>query len=185
MEFKTLENQRLRLQPIACLQDAEPLRSLGLTEPELANYSPSYWRDDTSFDVYFETGIESRIPFSIFDKACDTFAGSTSFGNVDATSQRLEIGWTWIGKTFQRTGLNRQMKFLMLQYAFDILRIKRVEFKADARNQQSRQALQGIGAVYEGCLRSHTVMQDGFRRDTVYYSVLASEWPEVAKRLSV
>lgn len=183
MQFEILENRRVRLLPITTLQDAEPLRTLALAQPELAKYSPSDWRDDASFNDYFLTALASRVPFSVFDKSSHMFAGSTSFGNIDATNQRIEIGWTWLGHSFQRTGLNRQMKFLMLEFAFARLRMQRVELKADARNQQSRLAMEGIGAKYEGCLRSHTVMQDGFRRDTVYYSILANEWSQVAKRL--
>jgi RimJ/RimL family protein N-acetyltransferase len=113
----------------------------------------------------------------------NAYAGSTSFGNYDPKNERIEIGWTWLFSNYQRTGLNWNMKYLMFQFAFEELNIKRVELKADGRNLQSRNAMQGIGAQYEGTLRSHTIMSDGYRRDTVYYSVLADEWPAVSSRL--
>ena len=88
---------------------------------------------------------------------------------------------TWFGKSFQRTGLNRNVKFLMLRYAFEALRFERVELKTDERNQQSRLAIEKIGGRFEGILRSHVLMPDGFRRNTVYYSILKSEWPAIKK----
>jgi N-acetyltransferase len=96
---------------------------------------------------------------------------------VSDKDQRLEIGWTWFGKAFQRTGLNRNVKFLMLQYAFEQLQFERVELKTDERNHPSRKAIEGIGGKFEGILRSHMQLPDGFRRNTVYYSILKAEWP--------
>jgi RimJ/RimL family protein N-acetyltransferase len=105
--------------------------------------------------------------------------GSTSFGNIDLLHGRLEIGWTWLGRQFQGVGINREVKFLLLRFAFEALEIKRVEFKTDVLNQQSRRALKNIGATEEGVLRSHMIMPHNRRRDTIYYSILADEWPEV------
>ena len=122
-----------------------------------------------------------RYPFLIFDKQQQQYAGSTSFGNISNPNARIEIGWTWIGTNFQRTGLNRANKFLMLQYAFETLGFERVELKTDGRNLQSRTAMEKIGATPEGILRSHTVMSDGYRRDTHYYSILKSEWHKIKR----
>jgi len=121
----------------------------------------------------------SRYAFAIYDKRIDAYAGSTSFGNISLKNSRVEIGWTWIGKAFQRTGLNRNCKYLLLSYAFEKLQCKRVELKTDSRNKQSWNAIEAIGAQHEGVLRSHTLMNDGYRRDTAYFSILDSEWPNV------
>ncbi len=112
-------------------------------------------------------------------KTANQYAGSTSFYAVSNKDERLAIGATWIGKPFQRTGLNRNMKFLMMQYAFETLNFARVELHTDARNQQSREAIKGIGGIEEGILRHFTVMTDGFRRDTVCFSILKNEWTDL------
>jgi RimJ/RimL family protein N-acetyltransferase len=97
--------------------------------------------------------------------------------------RRLEIGWTWLGTAYQRTGANRAAKLLQLTHAFETLGAERVEFKTHARNDRSRDALLGIGAQFEGILRHHTIMPDGSNRDSAFYSVLADEWPAVRRHL--
>jgi RimJ/RimL family protein N-acetyltransferase len=97
--------------------------------------------------------------------------------------RRLEIGWTWLGTAFQRTGTNREAKLLQLTHAFETLGAERVEFKTHARNMASRTALLGIGATFEGVLRRHTIMPDGSNRDSAFYGVIAPEWPAVKTRL--
>lgn len=176
-EIIILENERVRLEPVLSVNDCEKVASIALNEIDLLAYSPS--NITTKYDLlkYFETALKAKeqgiaYPFLIFDKSQQAYAGSTRFGNISLQNQRLEIGWTWLGKAFQGTGLNQNVKSLMLSYAFENLNCERVEFKADSRNLQSRKAMEKIGAIYEGCLRSHTLMPDGFRRDTVYYSIL-------------
>ena len=93
--------------------------------------------------------------------------------------RRLEIGWTWVGTAFQRTGANREAKLLQLGHAFEVLGANRVEFKTHAGNERSRTALAGIGATFEGIFRSHMIMPDGSIRDSAYFSVIADEWPAV------
>jgi len=176
----TLENERAKLEPLDW-QHFDALLSVVLKYPELPRYSPSNYADEKGLRDYFETAFkqrkkEVRYPFAIYDKAVGEYVGSTSFGNISNVHQRIEIGWTWISKDRQRTGLNRHNKFLMLRYAFEDLEFERLELKTDSRNQQSLRAMEGIGAKYEGTLRSHTAMFDGYRRDTVYYSILKSEW---------
>lgn len=122
---------------------------------------------------------QTRVPFLIYDKRIGKIAGSTSYGSIALNHSRLEIGWTWLGKEFQGTGLNRHCKMLLLEYAFEQLELQRVEFKTDVLNKQSRKALLNIGATEEGVLRSHTPMPGHRRRDTIYYSILADEWPAV------
>ncbi len=183
-----LEDNRVRLSVISNLGDVELLKDIAFSEPDLLLYSPSDISSASLFDNYFRKAIEGLekgliIPFIIFDKSTQSYAGTTRYGNISHVNKRLEIGWTWIGKAFQRTGLNRHNKLLMLSYAFDQLAYERVELKADGQNVQSRRAMEGIGAQYEGTLRSHTVMSDGRRRDTVYYSILKSEWPQTKQNL--
>jgi RimJ/RimL family protein N-acetyltransferase len=183
-----IENERALLQPIQRLADAEPLWPINKANPMLMQYSPAMIKDRDSFEMYFESAlqlktVQSKYPFIIRDKLNKEAAGSTSFMNIDVGNERLEIGSTYFGPQFHRTGLNRNVKLLMLTYAFERLNVKRVELKTDARNTQSRTAILGIGAQYEGSLRSHTIMIDGYRRDTVYYSILAHEWSEIKSRL--
>lgn len=180
-EIIILENERVRLEPILNVNDCEKVAPIALNELELLAYSPSSIHTKDYLFQYFATALKAKeqgvaYPFLIFDKSRNAYAGSTRFGNIALQHQRLEIGWTWIGKNFQGTGLNQNVKSLMLSYAFNDLNCERVEFKADSRNLQSRRAMEKIGATYEGCLRNHTLMKDGFRRDTVYYSILKNEF---------
>jgi len=118
-----------------------------------------------------------RLQFVVIDKATQQVLGSTGFGNYFPRDQRIEIGWTWLGRAAQGTGTNREMKALMLNYSFDALGMLRVEFKTDVLNLPARKALLRLGATEEGILRSHTLMTQGRRRDTIYYSFLKGEWP--------
>ncbi len=122
---------------------------------------------------------KSRVTFTSFDRKTGKITGSTSFGNFSFRDKRVEIGWTWVAPHFQKTGVNRSNKFLLLQYAFEGLGMERAEFKTDVLNVKARRALKGIGATEEGVLRSHTLMQLGRRRDTIYYSILKDEWPGI------
>ncbi len=124
---------------------------------------------------------EVRYPFTIIDKKTKELAGSTSFLNISFKDERIEIGHTWMGKKFHSTGLNREAKFLLFTYAFEALNMKRVELKTDVINLRSRRAIEKVGGVEEGILRSHMIMQNGRRRDSIYYSILSDEWPQVKK----
>ena len=182
-EAIVLENARARLEPLS-LDHVDVLLPVAQQEPELLRYSPSAVYSRELLTEYIRQALTERVagskyPFAIFDKSVGQYAGSTSFGAISNVDQRLEIGWTWIGKDFQRTGLNRNCKLLQLSYVFETLGFERVEFKTDARNMQSRKALEQIGAVQEGIFRNHSVMSDGHRRDTVYFSILKNEWPQV------
>jgi len=117
-----------------------------------------------------------RYPFVIIDRLTDRIAGSTSYYNVASEECRLSIGYTWVGKEFQRSGLNRACKHLLLNHAFGGLGCERVELETDARNWKSREAMARMGATEEGTLRSHRFTQGGRRRDTVIFSILKPEW---------
>ena len=185
MEFNfeeeiVLEDERVLLRPLH-KEDFNDLLPIAIENKALTQFSPSQIYSRELLEMYIDNALldrknNTRYAFVIFDKQQQQFAGSTSFAAISNKDRRLEIGWTWIGKSFQRTGLNRHCKFLLLQYAFDTLKFERVELKTDERNIQSRTAIEGIGAKQEGILRSHTVMSDGFRRNTVYYGILRNEW---------
>lgn len=183
-----LENERVLIESMHKMEHCDVLKKIAIGHPEILTYSPSEFHTEALFHSYMNQALDQskagqRCIFRVYDKLKGEYAGSSSFGNISDKNERIEIGWTWIGKSFQKTGLNRNMKLLMMEYAFDQLKAKRVELKADARNEQSRTAMEGIGVTYEGCLREHTVMSDGFRRDTVYYSILAGEWPDIRRKL--
>lgn len=175
-----LENDRVRLEPLDTIH-LEPLTPIAINNPDLLQYSPPNFGTVQFLNEYIHNNIalrqkQAKYPFAIFDKLTNSYAGSTSYMSISSENSRLEIGSTWIGKEFQRTGLNRNCKFLLLTYVFEVLEFERVELKTDARNTQSRKGIEGIGGIYEGQLRNHTVLSDGFRRDTVYYSILKDEW---------
>lgn len=179
-----LQNKRVTLSVITKISDADVLKHIAFDDHDLLKYSPSEIHTPETFKAYFSNVLElrkrnARIPFLIYDREIAQFAGTTSFGNISIKDKRLEIGWTWIGKKFHRTGLNRACKFVLLEFCFRVLGVERVEFKTDARNINSRRAIERLGATCEGALRSHTLMSDGYRRDTVYYSILKSEWEKI------
>jgi N-acetyltransferase len=124
-----------------------------------------------------------RQPFAVIDNATGEAIGSTSFLDLSPEDRSLEIGWTFYGKAYWRTGINRETKLLLLEEAFDRLGCERVALKTDALNQRSRSAIEAIGAVYEGTLRHHRLRADGTWRDSVVYSILRDEWPQIRKRL--
>ncbi len=123
------------------------------------------------------------IPFALRDAVTGKAIGSTRFGSIDEANRRVEIGWTWLAADRQRSPINTEAKLLLLTHAFETLDCIRVEFKTDVLNLKSRNALTRIGAIEEGVLRSHVITWTGRVRDTVYFSILAGEWPAVKKRL--
>lgn len=177
-----LENSRVLLRPI---QDADKaaLREIALDE-EIWRYMITRISNEEELDAWIQTAtsgyqLGTRYTFMIVDKATGQLAGSTSYGNISVPDKRLEIGWTWLSRDYRGTGLNRHCKFLLLRYAFEVLQMERVELKGDALNIRSRKAMLKIGATEEGILRSHTLMHDGRRRDTIYYSILRPEWEQI------
>jgi len=181
-----LDGSRVRL---------EPLEDRHLEDLTRVACDDAVWRwitglpmDERGFRAWFDlaranaaAGIE--VPFATVDPDSGQAIGSTRFMTITPEHRRLEIGWTWVGTAYQRTGANRAAKFLQLRHAFETLDAERVEFKTHARNERSRGALLGIGATFEGVMRHHTIMPDGSNRDSAFYSVLAGEWPGVKARL--
>jgi RimJ/RimL family protein N-acetyltransferase len=125
----------------------------------------------------------SILPFATIDQMSGRIVGSTCYLAIEPAHKRLEIGGTWITPSHKRSPVNTEAKLLQLTHCFEVLGCNRVEFKTDARNAESRAALARIGAVEEGTFRAHMVMPDGQLRSSVYFSVIASEWPEVKARL--
>jgi RimJ/RimL family protein N-acetyltransferase len=178
----TLEGSRVRL---------EPLRRDHLDDLRQVAFDAPIWRwtimgeqDEPGLVRWVETALASaesglEQPFATIDTATGRAIGSTRFLSIVPEHRRLEIGWTWIGTAFQRTGMNREAKLLQLTHAFETLGANRVEFKTHARNEPSRNALGGIGATLEGVFRQHMIMPDGSLRDSAYFSVIAPEWPGV------
>lgn len=170
-----LEDNSILLRPLS-REDFQFLQNL-TTDPVMW----MYYTHDLSIPGQFEEWLaphflEERLQFTVVDKSSGQIAGSTGFGNYFQRDQRIEIGWTWLGKEFRGSRINPAMKKLMLDYCFEILKLKRVEFKTDVLNIPARKALLKLGATEEGILRSHTQMTQGRRRDTIYYSFLEGEW---------
>jgi len=186
VEPVTLTGRYVRLEPLS-LDHLDGLCAVGLEEEIWRlGLAPVQTCDD--MQAYVETALRwqaagSALPFATVEKATDTIAGSTRFGNIDVANRRAEIGWTWLGKQWRRTPFNTEAKYLMLTHAFEVWGCIRVELKTDVLNQRSRQAMLRIGAKEEGIFRSHMIAASGRIRDSVYYSIIEPEWPEVKDRL--
>lgn len=170
-----LENEKVLLRPMT--QQDFPLLLTLTSDPEMWIHFTHDLGSMEEFNAWVSPHFSGeRLQFTVIDKRTGTLAGATAFGNFSPKDQRIEIGWTWLGKSAQGTGINQSMKKLMLDYCFITLQLRRVEIKTDVLNIPARRALLKLGAVEEGILRSHTLMTHGRRRDTIYYSVLMEEW---------
>ena len=157
-------------------RDPRVWRWLSIAQP-VTRAELDAWLDD----ALRAAATGSEIP--LVTVAGGRVVGSTRFLALRPEHRSLEIGWTWLGQDYQRTVVNTEAKLLLLAHAFEHLGCIRVEFKTDARNLRSQQALERIGAVREGVLRQHMIVQGGYRRDSVYFSVIDTEWPQVKQRL--
>lgn len=181
-----LDGVHVRLEPLS-LDHLPALIAVGL-EPELWRWTTQLVRTPEEMEDYVRGALAEQaagraLPFATVEKASATVVGSTRFGAIDPANRRVEIGWTWLAPRWQRTALNTEAKYLMMRHAFERWECVRVEFKTDVLNLKSRQALLRIGAKEEGVLRSHLITATGRIRDTVYFSVTASEWPAVRAAL--
>lgn len=173
----------------------EPMRAGHLDELYAAGADESVWlwtaaiiKNKDDMRRYVEAALgelekKAALPFVTIEKISNKIVGSTRFGNIDRINRRAEIGWTWINPKWQRTKINTEAKLLMLAHAFEIWNCIRVELKTDVLNEQSRNAIKRLGAKEEGVLRQHIVCETGRLRDSVYYSVLDSEWQTVKANL--
>ncbi|TYA59143.1 GNAT family N-acetyltransferase [Formosa maritima] len=182
MNIQQLENSQVKL-TLLDLSNYKHLENIAF-QNDLIYYSPSDISTPEALKEYVQTAVDgyylkTAMPFIIFDKTKQAYAGSTRFGLINWNNKVLHIGWTWLGKEFHGSGLNKHIKFLMLQFAFEVLEFEKVEFRIDERNMRSRKAVEKIGATLEGILRKDTLMQDGYRRNTCCYGILKEEWPEI------
>lgn len=181
-----LEGQHVRLEPLD-VRHLDGLCAVGL-DPELWHWEAIRKRSREDMQVYVRKALDERqrgvsLPFATVFLETGQVIGSTRYLNMDPANRRVEIGATWIGRPWQRTAVNTEAKYLMLRHAFEVLRCFRVELKTDVLNERSRRAILRLGAKEEGILRRHVVTDTGRVRDTVYYSILDSEWPPVKAHL--
>ena len=184
----TLEGKFVRLEPLS----EEHIPGLAL-----AGKDSSIWRymlygevttqekmEDWVHDILTRKAAGTDQPFAVRHLETGRLAGSTRYMEIRPEHRSLEIGGTWYGTEFQRTHVNTETKYLLLQHAFENLGCIRVQFKADSRNERSLNAIERIGAVREGVLRNHMILENGVYRHSVYYSILDTEWPAIKKRLA-
>jgi RimJ/RimL family protein N-acetyltransferase len=182
----TLEGRHVRLEPLG-MAHLEGLAEIGLDE-ELWRWIPTAVRTREEMAAYIETALKEQergisLPFALVEPATRRAIGSTRYGNIDRTHHRVEIGWTWVGREWQRTAVNTEAKYLLLRHAFETLGCIRVELKTDSLNEKSRAAILRIGAREEGIFRNHMITASGRIRHSAYYSIVDAEWPAVKARL--
>jgi len=181
-----LENDRVLLRPLA-MTDMDLLMNFSLNESDLWTYSLTPASGIENLERYISKAIYDRkegksYPFLVIDKATNEVAGSTRFYDYNALYKTVQLGYTWYGKKFQGTGLNKHCKYLLLNHAFESWQMERVEFRADATNKRSIAAMKSIGCIEEGVLRSNCSSPNG-RRDSIVLSILKNEWQEGVKQL--
>jgi N-acetyltransferase len=155
---------------------------------DIFHWIPYVMKTREDFERVVDTALSEQargesVVFATVERSSGRVIGSTRFMNIDRTNRRVEIGSTWIAPAWQRSAVNTEAKYLMLRHAFEVWNCLRVELKTDALNEKSRNAIRRIGAQEEGTLRKHLVTWTGRIRDTVYFSILDSEWSEVKQRL--
>ena len=180
-----LENDVVLLRPLKA-DDVDNLILFARNEPDIWKFSLVAVQGEEGLQKYIHTAIEQRnagteYPFIVFDKRTGQFAGSTRFYDIQVANKSLQLGYTWYSKAFQGTGLNKNCKLLLLQFAFEELAMERVEFRADNNNEKSKAAMNSIGCVEEGVLRSHLPYGSGVSRDSIVLSILKSEWENGVK----
>ena len=178
----TLYGKRVRLEPVRP-EHFDGLAAAGAYE-ELWKWTRTFAHTTKSMREYVDDALAEAaagraLPFATIDRASGKVIGSTRFANFDDANKHVEIGWTWITPAFQRTHVNTEAKLLMLSHAFEKWGCARVELKTDVLNEKSRTAMQRMGAREEGILRKHVLAYNNRWRDTIYYSILDTEWPAV------
>jgi RimJ/RimL family protein N-acetyltransferase len=186
LDATVLEGRFARLEPLRAEHLDALWRAAG--DPELWRWTVSAVSTRDEMRAYIESALADAasgkaLPFVTIARESGAVAGSTRYGNFEAAHARVEIGWTFVARAWQRTALNTEAKLMMLRHAFDVLGLERVELKTDALNAASRAAIRRLGAVEEGTLRRHMLTASGRWRDSVYYSVLRAEWPGVRDEL--
>ena len=180
-----LEDEIVLLHPLK-EDDFKNLLPFSIKEPEIWRYSLIPAAGEEGLKNYIEAALKAKAagteyPFIVFDKRTQQYAGSTRFYDIQLNNSSMQLGYTWYGKDFQGTGLNKHSKFLLLQLAFEEFNLLRVEFRADNNNERSKAAMKSIGCIAEGVLRSHVATAFGTRRDSIILSILKSEWENGVK----
>lgn len=186
MEAVTLEGKFVKLEPL-CLEHQEGLCE-AISDGELWNLHVTRVPHPNDISEFLSNATEAYengdgLAFATIDRSTMRIAGSTRFMKADFPNKRIEIGFTFLGKTWQRTRINTEAKFLMLSHAFEVLQVNRLEIITDHLNNASRSAILRLGAKEEGILRNHMVMRNGRVRDSVLYTIIKSEWPSVKQNL--
>ena len=181
-----LEGEFIRLESLK-MEHLDALCEIGLEE-EIWRWNPAAVESHGDMKRYVETALAEQkrgvsLPFAIVEKSSGKIIGSTRFGNIDVKNRRVEIGWTWIASNWQRTFVNTEAKLLMLAHAFETWKCVRVELKTDLLNEKSKNAILRLGAKQEGILRQHIITKTKRLRDTVYFSILDSEWHDIKLNL--
>ncbi|WP_328908507.1 GNAT family N-acetyltransferase [Streptomyces sp. NBC_00234] len=184
----TLTGRHITLVPLA-MDHAEDLFAAGGRDDEVWRWlgDPTPQSQDelagTMRALLDDAANGTYVPYAVIHRASGRAIGWTSFLDISPSDERLEIGWTWYGRAFWRSAVNTEAKLLLMTYAFEELGMGRVQLKTDHLNHRSQEAIARLGAQREGVLRRHRRRHDGTWRDTVYFSLLADEWPEAKKRL--
>ena len=186
LEPVTLEGSIVRLEPLS-LDHVPALAEVAL-DPAIWRWTIARPTSEAELRAWAETTIAARaagteLSFATIDRVSGRPIGSSRYMNIALDHRRIEIGWTWVGTAFQRTGANREAKLLMLGHAFDTLGCRRVEFKTDALNERARAALAALPSRFEGTFRKHMLMYGGRWRDSAWYAITDEEWPETKRRL--
>jgi len=181
-----LSGRRVRLEPLS-LDHLDALSAVGLDQ-EIWRWIPYRVSSREEMRAFIENALQlqaegSALPFATVEQSTNLVVGSTRFMNIDKPNRHVEIGSTWIGRNWQRTFVNTEAKYLMLRHAFEVLGCFRVELKTDVLNEKSRNAISRIGAKEEGIFRKHVVCWDGRIRDSIWFSIIDSEWPGVKAEL--
>jgi RimJ/RimL family protein N-acetyltransferase len=178
----TLVGKTVRLEPMQP-EHAEALFAAFDANEELWRYTPGPFPVDVAamrgwMEVAFQDLRDgSRRPFVVIEQATDRVIGTTSYCAISEPNRSLEIGWTWYNRGFWRTAVNTECKYLLLKRAFEELGCIRVQWRADSRNQRSREAILRLGAQFEGIMRKDRTLHDGYQRSSAFYSMLDDEWP--------
>ncbi|MBA2760350.1 MAG: GNAT family N-acetyltransferase [Segetibacter sp.] len=182
-----LENENVLLRPLL-VSDFENLLEFSEKEQDLWKFSLLTAAGKENMKQYLQTALDGRsqkkeYPFIIYDKRKNSYAGSTRFYDILPDYKTLQLGFTWYGKQFQGTGLNKNCKYLLLEFAFEKWQVERVEFRADNDNARSIAAMKSIGCKIDGVLRSNMPKRDGGRRDSIILSILNHEWKNEVKEM--
>lgn len=184
--YVALSDKLIRLEPLT----AEHILDMRLLSGDSDIWT--WYTEDLTHPDAFEKWMTSRLiesqngtqfSYAVILKENNKVIGSTSFGHIDRTEKCIEIGWTWLGKEYIGSGINKHMKFLMLNHAFETMLIERLELRTDETNVRSRKAMEKIGATFDGTLRNHRTTQGGLRRNTVIYSIIRSEWKNIRQTI--